>query len=176
MLKLPRKVSLAVLLVGLSSTFTAANAAPDPMFEPVLEEIRQELPQGWQFRLPAAVPSDGELYPFISEASDTKLVVSLGITPNCASPNCTIGMIGVTHVESTSQNWPPEGRNVTLVNLSEDVQGYHLLRGEGNATNQLVVWRQDGLLYAIVTLANATPQNEFVAMASSMVSEPPISR
>lgn len=97
MLKPLREIGLAVLLVGFSSAFTAANATPEPMFAPVLEEILQELLQGWQFRLTAAVPSDSELYPFISEASDTKLVVSLGITSNCASPDLTISPTADAH-------------------------------------------------------------------------------
>ncbi|MBE7384024.1 MAG: hypothetical protein F6J95_021725 [Leptolyngbya sp. SIO1E4] len=176
MRKLPSKLGLAALLIGVSGAFTAAGAAPDPLFEPVLDEIRQELPEGWQFRLPAAVPSESELYPFISEASDTQLIVSLGLTPDCAAPDCTIGMIGVTNVEPTATDWPPEGRDVTPVDLSEGVQGYHLLRGEGAATNQLVMWQQDGLTYAIATLADAAPQEAFVAMARSMANEPPISR
>ena len=174
--KLPIKVGLAALLVDISGTFTAASAAPDPLFEPVIDEIRQELPEGWRFRLPSDIPSDGELYPFISEASDTRLVVSLGLTPDCAATDCTIGMIGVTSEESLSGNRPPSGERVTPVDLGAGIEGYHFLRGEGAASNRLVMWQQDGLTYAIVALADVTPEEQLVAIARSMANEPPITR
>ncbi|MEM6520525.1 MAG: hypothetical protein AAF722_14485, partial [Cyanobacteria bacterium P01_C01_bin.70] len=150
------------------------HGAPDPLFEPIVDDIRQQLPAGWQFRLPAELPSDSELYPFISEATDTKLIVSLGITPDCQAANCTIGMIGVTDKDANTENWPPEGETVTPVELGEGIGGYHLVRGEGDAANQLVMWQQDGLVYAIATLASAPSQAEFVAIARSMANEPPI--
>ncbi|MGF1569369.1 MAG: hypothetical protein ACFCVD_15090 [Nodosilinea sp.] len=170
------QVGLAALLIACSGAFGAAQAAPDPLFDAVLDDIRQELPEGWQFRLPTAVPSESELYPFISQATDTELIVSLGVTPDCAEASCSIGMIGVTNARSAPENWPPEGQNVTPVELSEGIQGYHFLQGEADTMNQLVMWQQDGLTYAIVTLANDPPQEEFVAIARSMANEPPISR
>ena len=169
--KLLSKIGLAAFLVGISGAFTGAGAAPDPLFEPVIDEIRQELPEGWQFRLPSDIPSEGELYPFISEASDTRLVVSLGITPDCAATNCTIGMIGVT---SEADNWPPAGNSVTSVDLGAGVEGYHMVRGEGDASNRLVMWQQDELTYAIVALAEITPEEQLVAIARSMATEAPI--
>ena len=168
-----KRVGLAALMLGCSGAFVAAHAAPDPMFEPILDDIRQQLPDGWQFRLPAAVPSDSALYPFVSEATETQLVVSLGITPDCADPSCTIGMIGVTD-PTTIESWPPAGETVTPVDLEGGIQGYYLIQGEGSAANQLVMWQQDGLTYAIVTLADSPSQGEFVEIARSMASEPPI--
>ena len=172
--KLAHGIGLAVALVSLSGTFTAVTAAPAPLFDPVLDEIRQNLPEGWQFRLPAILASDGELYPFISEATDTKLIISLGITPDCASKNCTIGMIGATEIDTDSENLNIEGRDITPVDLGQELQGYHFLRGEGDAANQLVMWQQDGLLYAIATMADAMTQEQLVAVARSMASESPM--
>ena len=173
--KFTHRVGLAALLLGYSGALFAAHAAPDPLFEPILDDLQQELPDGWQFRLPATLPSDSELYPFISQASDTEVVVSLGLTPDCADPSCAVGLIGVTDVEPTDDNWPPTGENVTPVDLGPGIEGYYLLRGEGEAMNQLVMWQQDGLTYAIATLADSSSQEEFIAIARSMVSEPPIS-
>lgn len=172
--KLLNKVGLATLFVGLSTIFAAANAAPDPLFEPVLDDIRSELPEGWQFRLPSVLPADSEIYPFVSEASDTQLVVSLGITPDCASADCIIGMIGALDVEANAGSWPPEGPSVKPVDLGQDLEAYYFLQGEGNTTNQLVMWQQDGLLYGIATLAAAMPEDQVVEMARSMAAEPPI--
>ena len=173
--KFTHRVGLAALLLGYSGALFAAHAAPDPLFEPILDDLQQELPDGWQFRLPATLPSDSELYPFISQASDTEVVVSLGLTPDCADPSCAVGLIGVTDVEPTDDNWPPTGENVTPVDLGPGIEGYYLLRGEGEAMNQLVMWQQDGLTYAIATLADSSSQEEFIAIARSMVSEPPFS-
>ncbi|MEM7648511.1 MAG: hypothetical protein AAF283_05005, partial [Cyanobacteria bacterium P01_A01_bin.70] len=61
------------------------------------------------------------------------------------------------------------------VDLGPGIEGYYLLRGEGEAMNQLVMWQQDGLTYAIATLADSSSQEEFIAIARSMASEPPIS-
>ncbi|MDB9529174.1 hypothetical protein PN498_24490 [Oscillatoria sp. CS-180] len=169
-----RQAGLAALFIGLSSAFTAAHAAPDPLFAPVLDEIRAELPEGWQFRLPAEVPSEGEIYPFISSASDTELVVSLGITPDCADPSCTVGMIAATDTEISPEDLAA-AENVTPVELNTDIQGYHLLLGEGDTANQLVMWQQDGLTYTVVALANDPPQEQFVDIARSMANEAPIS-
>ena len=173
--KFTHRVGLAALLLGYSGALFAAQAAPDPLFEPILDDLQQELPDGWQFRLPAALPSDSELYPFISQASETEVVVSLGLTPDCADPSCAVGLIGVTDVEPTADNWPPTGDNVTPVDLGPGIEGYYLQRGEGEAMNQLVMWQQDGLTYAIATLADSSSQEEFIAIARSMASEPPIS-
>ena len=174
--KLLSTIGLTACLIGFSTSFTATNASPASLFDPVLDDIRRELPDGWQMRLPASLPSDSELYPFISEATNTKLVISLGLTPDCTSATCTIGMIGATDAEATLREWPPAGRSVTPVDLSQGIQGYHLLRGEGDATNQLVMWQQDGLVYGIITLADALSQEQLVAIARSMASESPISR
>ncbi|MBE9100131.1 hypothetical protein [Vacuolonema iberomarrocanum] len=176
MKKLLVSIGLAPLLLGCAGNFAAANAAPAPLFDPVLDDIRRELPAGWQFRLPASIPGEGDLYPFISEATDTKLVISLGMTPDCNAMNCTIGMIGATDAESVTTDWPPEGRDRTSVSLTEEVDGYHLLRGEGPAAVRYVMWQQDGLVYAIATLADALPQDELVSVARSMATESPISR
>jgi hypothetical protein len=169
-------IGLAPLLLGCAGYFAVANAAPAPLFDSVLNEIRQELPPGWQFRLPPTLPGEGNLYPFISEATDTKLVISLGVTPDCDAMNCTVGMIGATNEVSALESWPPEGRDRTTVSVTDEIQGYHFLQGDGQSAVQFVMWQQDGLEYAIATLADALSKDELVAIARSMATEAPISR
>ncbi|MCU0569783.1 MAG: hypothetical protein MUF49_24815 [Oculatellaceae cyanobacterium Prado106] len=151
-----------------------ANAAPDPLFTSVLEEIRRELPDGWSMRLPAAVPSTEELYPYVRSANN-RLTVNLSISPDCPTSqnpaSCTIGILGVSGV---SEDFPPTGDNLSLVDLGNRVQGYHFTRGDGDEMNRLVVWQQDGLIYGAVTMANVLSQEELMAIASSMATEPPI--
>ncbi len=170
------KMMLATLCLGFCVSVAAADAAPAPLFAPVVDDIRQSLPEGWQFRLPSAVPSESALYPFISESSETKFVVSLGLTPECAELNCTIGMIGVTNSADELSSWPPEGNDVSTFGLGDRIQGYHLVRGEGESANRLVMWQQDDLTYAIATLAAAMTQEQLIEVARSTAFETPISR
>ncbi|MGD1900168.1 MAG: hypothetical protein ACFB16_24890 [Phormidesmis sp.] len=170
------KITLATLCLGFCVGAAAANAAPAPLFDTVIDDIHQELPEGWQFRLPETIPAESKLYPFISESSETKFIVSLGITPDCAESNCTIGMIGATDSAAELNSWPPEGNDVSTFVLGNDIQGYHLIRGEGESANRLVMWQQDDLTYAIATLAEAVTQDQLVEVARSTAFETPISR
>ncbi|MEO1148730.1 MAG: DUF4367 domain-containing protein [Cyanobacteria bacterium J06638_22] len=174
MRKLSKQISLAALLSGISGAFVAAYAAPAPVFEPILNDIQQELPEGLQFRLPADLPIEGELYPFVSGTSETELVVSLGATPDCSDPSCIISTIRATSVDVVAQGWPTSGENITPVTVNEGIEGYHYMFGEGDAISQLLMWQQDGLTYMITIATNDLPQEEFIAIARSMASEQPI--
>ncbi|NJO74456.1 MAG: hypothetical protein HC833_12265 [Leptolyngbyaceae cyanobacterium RM1_406_9] len=151
-----------------------ANAAPDPLFTSVLEEIRRELPDGWSMRLPATIPSAEELYPYV-RSDNNQLTVNLSISPDCPTSqnpaSCTIGVLGVSEA---SEDFFPTGDNISSVDLGNRIQGYHFTRGDGNEMNRFVVWQQDGLAYGIATLASVLAQEELVAIASSMATEPPI--
>ena len=150
------KITLATLCLGFCVGAAAANAAPAPLFDTVIDDIHQELPEGWQFRLPETIPAESKLYPFISESSETKFIVSLGITPDCAESNCTIGMIGATDSAAELNSWPPEG--------------------EGESANRLEMRQLDDLTYAIATLAEAVRQDQLVEVARSTAFETLISR
>ncbi|MEO1148811.1 MAG: hypothetical protein AAFY26_24860 [Cyanobacteria bacterium J06638_22] len=170
-------IGLAPLLLGCAGHFAIANAAPAPLFDLVLDDIRRELPPGLELRLPASIPGEVDLYPFISEATNTKLVISLGLTPDCdATQACIVGVIGATNAEDALATWPPEGRDLTRVSVTDEIQGYHFLEGNGRSTVQFVMWQQDGMEYAVGTLADALTQGELVAIARSMASESPIRR
>ncbi|MEL6854571.1 MAG: hypothetical protein AAFO83_05625 [Cyanobacteria bacterium J06607_13] len=168
-------VALATLFIGFWVGVPVANAAPDPVFDTAIDDIREALPEGWQFRLPSTLLSDGELYPFVSESSETTLVISFGVTPDCAASNCTIGMFGATDSEEELSGWPPEGNNVSSFEVGDRLQGYHLVRGAGQGANRLVMWRQDGLTYAIATLAEALTEDQLIEVARSTAFETPIS-
>ena len=65
----------------------SALAAPDPIFAPMLEEISASALANNPLRLPAVVPTDVELYPFVIE-TDTVIMLRLDTAPNCTADDC----------------------------------------------------------------------------------------
>ena len=60
----------------------AAQAAPAPLFDAVLPDIQQQLPNGLQVRLPSYLPEpQAPLYPSV-DVGDTGLVVYLSPDPD----------------------------------------------------------------------------------------------
>jgi len=152
-----------------------ANAEPAPLLQPLVEEIRDRLPQGLQMRLPADLPtSDIKLYPYI-ESDRTGFRVNLAFQPNCSSPACTLGGFGVFTQEG-SKVWPPKGDNRRSIDLGNGVRGYYLMRGPEDNRIRYVFWEQDGLKYGIGAPTFAITQDELLKAAMSMVREPAISR
>ena len=77
-LRLSKKQAFAQIKYNSFSDRTS-QAKPTPIFEPIIEEIRTQLPSDFQMRLPASLPSfteDLELYAFIPD--DEVDVVTIG--------------------------------------------------------------------------------------------------
>ena len=88
---------VALSIAGVAFIGQSTIAAPDPIFNPALAEIKQKMPKGWEVRLPSRVGfSDRRnLYPnsvFFTESSQEFFVVLYGI-PNCVARACTVGSI-----------------------------------------------------------------------------------
>jgi hypothetical protein len=150
-----------------------ASAEPAPLFRPLIDDIRNQLPPGLEMRLPANLPpSNIELYPYI-ESDSTGFRVNLAFKPNCSSPSCTFGGLGV-FTEDGSKVWPPKGDNIIAVDLGNGIRGYYLTRGPEDNRLRYVFWEQDGLKYAIGAQAFAITQKELIEVATSMVKEPAI--
>lgn len=150
-----------------------ASAEPAPLFQPIVDDIRNQLPSGLKMRLPADLPAGNiELYPYI-DSDSTSFRVNLAFQPNCALPSCTIGGFGVFTQEG-SKVWPPLGDNITQVDLGKGIRGYYLTRGQEDNRLRYVFWEQDGLKYAVGAGAFAITQEELVEIAKSMVEEPAI--
>lgn len=151
----------------------SASAEPAPLFQPLVDDIRNQLPRDLQMRLPANLPADSiELYPYI-DSDSTGFRVNLAFQPNCSSPACTIGGFGVFTQEG-SKVWPPLGDNITRVDLKNGIRGYYLTRGPEDNRLRYVFWEQDGLKYGIGVQAFAITQEELIEVATSMVQEPAI--
>lgn len=165
--------SLTVLGSGLFAKVESTIAQPAPVFRPLLDDIRRQLPKGLKMRLPSSMPATPiRLYPFIE--SDGKVFkVNIGIKPDCAasanSLSCTVGVLAVL-LPNNSRDWPPQGKEISPVTLSGGIRGYYLADRGGKS----IFWEQEGLRYAVAVVANAVSQQQLLDLVNSMVSQPAI--
>lgn len=160
------------ICISLSSLFVStipALAAPASVFEPILDEITETLPDGWVMRLPASVPTEAELYPFIDPVfvDNGRFGLRVGTEPNCYEGDC-FGLIFFVSLPTAS--WPPTGDTFTAVDLGNGIQGYRQ-SSQGQAR---IEWMQDDQYYMLIHNFDIVSAEDGIAMAQSMVSEPPI--
>lgn len=92
---------LSVLAAVVSAGTTGVKgtiAAPDPIFNPVLTEIRQKMPKGWSVRLPSNISRNNPAwYADTVRLQDQSLFISIAWRPGCqGSRPCTAGNIVVS--------------------------------------------------------------------------------
>ena len=184
-------LSLTVLSVGLLTKMQSTPAQPASVFQPILSDIRKQLPQKTEMRLPSTLPTfnrslvskalsdfpvDGNIYPYV-DSNNEAISVNFGVIPNCGSyvrpDQCAIGGIAVFK-SPEPKFWPPKGDNITPVDLGNGMSGYYLTRGSGHNTLRYVFWRQNGLQFALGTAAFAMSKQQIIDTAVSAVNEPPI--
>ena len=161
------QIGIGLALGGstLLATFPAL-ATPDPIFEPMLEEISAAAVASNPIRLPASVPTDVALYPSVIQ-NFGMLILRLDTTPDCEASAC-LGM-GIA-IAAAPPYWPPEDEELTAVDLGNDIQGYaNVSDGFGS-----IQWIQDRTIYALSYQVNVFSSVEAIAMATSMVNDPPI--
>ena len=88
---------VALSIAGVAFIGQSTIAAPDPIFNPALAEIKQKMPKGWEVRLPSRVGPNSrpKLYPnnvFFAEDSQ-EFFVGLYGAPNCIARACAVGSI-----------------------------------------------------------------------------------
>ena len=161
---------------GLLLLSAPAIAEPAPILRPLLNDIRRELPKDLLIRLPASLPdSSTELYPYL-DSDNHRLSILFGTTPDCATskhPNqCTIGGLGIFLRDF--EGWRSKADRMTPINIGNGIQGHTFTRGKGRSTNRLITWEQEGVRYVVGAIEALTSQDELLAIAQSMVTEPPI--
>lgn len=173
-MNLKRMIRLSTGLLSIALTLPV-QAEPAPVFQPVLDEIRQQLPDGMIMRLPATLPNVSDsLYPFI--ISDEKgLRVYLSTDPTCNQPDCTVGGIAAMLPEEFAR-WSRKLEDSTSINLPDGIQGHYFTIGQGDHADQYLLWQQDGTGFVIGADIRAISQPDLMQIAASMVSEPPIDR
>ncbi|MEL6496217.1 MAG: hypothetical protein AAFQ41_14005 [Cyanobacteria bacterium J06623_7] len=187
---------LSLLTTALSASLFGDRptvAEPAPLFQPIVREIRDRLPQNFKMRLPASLPEFTEelpLYAFIP-ADDVQVVgigdkdifsVLVADEPGCASKSdpgeCLVGVISVTEALSESplqpDDLPGERDNLTAVTLAEAATGFYFTQED---EIQLIVWEQDNLGYLLFSEKcsdGCLTQAEMIEIATSAANEPAI--
>ena len=165
-------LSFATISIGLSGSIIPALAAPAPLFQTVIEDIKDQLPTGSTLRLPAYLPdSPIQLFPYVKK-DPMGFGVYLSTQSGCQLSSCTVGAAGVITGELA---WPPKGDDRSPVSLMQNVEGYYLKTGN-KASNKAhyVYWQQDAQIYVVGALDIAASSEDVIAIAKSMVLEQPL--
>ena len=159
-----------------------ANASPAPIFQPVLNEVQSQLPQGIVMRLPSSVEYLSSLYPTVMVRGDG-LVAALSSRSACQAIACQRGYLGVFNQNSDDQhvNYLRSQRlgtnsivNRTSINLTKIVQGSYVdvdTRGVSSGRYGAIVWNQDGFTFVVSGVGS---KSDIERIARSMAKELPI--
>jgi hypothetical protein len=98
------KLVLATVAISSSAITNTAYGNPSPIFRPILQQIKSQLPLGMPFRLPSNIKYVGytgykiPLYSQIDRGLCSKGVckIVLNDSPNCQARSCYIGSITVS--------------------------------------------------------------------------------
>ncbi|HEY9734774.1 MAG TPA: hypothetical protein V6D06_00780 [Trichocoleus sp.] len=166
---------LAFVGLDLISQQVVAIAAPNPIFTPILPEIREQLPPGVTLRLPEMLPaSPFELYPYVKAEADS-LTIYLATSPDCESaPNpasCTLGGLGIIGPVD-SDDWLNGADSIIPIYLEAGIPAYQVTRGEGRSLNRLIYWEENGYRYGVGALGALVTDEELLAVANSMATQP----
>ena len=161
------------LWLGVVSSIFAispAFAAPDPVFDPVLDELATSTAP---IRLPSLVSTDVELHPVARELYPGAHILAMRTQPECRAERC-LGLQIVTVAEPGP--WPATENlrqtPLTEVVLGDSTQGYSSEAGGFGS----VEWIQDGALYIMIYSEDIFSKENAISMANSMISESPVSR
>lgn len=188
--------TLVVVSLGIDSYQPhKSQAKPAPIFQPIIEEIRDRIPADFKMRLPASLPSvaeDLELYAFIpdddldlislGEGEQNIFTVLVADADDCEDKDdpldCTVGIIGVTEITSESDlqvsDLPSDSVDITRIKLSQDAKGFYFVQDEDY---QFVVWKQDRLAHLLIAKKcsdDCASKQELIDMAKSAANEPAI--
>jgi len=169
-----------------SSRVTRAENGSTPaaaMFTPYLDQIRQNLPEGWVMRLPsqlvghsgATIAPDNYTVRVFSFITPPGLNVSL-FRCDTGERSCLIGSFNVDSKHSADAQHALQRHQAThqSITLASDVQAY-LLDGEKQTPPQplsSVMWEQDGLLYTVSFAAQE--RQKLLYAAQSMANAQPL--
>lgn len=168
-------MGLAIFGTSIVSTTGAVNAAPAPFFNSVIQDARNQLPQGLSLRLPSFLPQEvSKLYPRIGK-DENNFRIMLYSQPGCSANFCTVGSFFVSLDSNEPIGNYPSCFNATEATLDTGIQGVYSevkCGGTGDGRKSLI-WEQDGLSFGL-SLRSSVSRQEMIALASSMSSEPSI--
>lgn len=175
---LARLLFFGVILGTGAPYIQVATAAPAPLFRPVIQSIRNQLPKDMVMRLPSQVPpSDGiNTYAVVREYRGGLFAVNLASRPDCDVTACNMGNIFVSRkipIDKNSGLYESQ-RSAKQFNLQPGVKGYYYYARSGSAGyRHHVFWKQNGLYFEVES--RALSKQQVINMAISMTKESPIS-
>ncbi len=169
-------LSLAIAVAGGFAPIPA-NAEPDPIFKPIIGEIRNKLPSNLVFRLPSRLPRPvtREMSPKLTFDANSEWA-HLDIEDENCPPRfnkkgsrayelvCRLFSVTSSTLTSTyyQRNQIKPGSRTTAVQLSRNLRGYHF---QGLDWSK-VSWIQDNIYFQIYS---AVPASKLIEVARSMV-------
>jgi hypothetical protein len=173
-------VTLIIVGVGVFTSIPAI-AEPDPVFKPIIGEIRNKLPSNLVFRLPSRLPGaiTREMSPqLIFDVNSERAYLALedkdclprfrrggrGFALACIRFSVASSTLTSKYYREDKQR----GESATVVQLSNNVRGYHF---QGDNWNT-VSWVQDNNYFSIYS--GMVRRNELIEVARSMIASSPI--
>jgi hypothetical protein len=175
---------LLLALLGVVTFGTArVSATPAEVFQPHLDRIQQQLPAGYQLRLPTKIllggpglsPEDMQKLIVRVEPTDSEVTVSL-LTCESAPYPCLVGSFSVASAQSEAAQMALYLHQIMSAPVTID-KGIQAHIQDGTRMNppaeySSAMWEQDGMIYTVKFLA-AERQN-ILFMARSMALQEPI--
>lgn len=176
-------ITVGMLGSGLLLSQKFAVARPAAIFEPYLEQIRQELPPNYEMRLPANVlltagpglDPEGLIIKLMPTESPPRLTIGIFTCQSSPFP-CLVGGLSVEGSTSASarrelERHQSQGNPITL---AQGIRGY--LR-EGPSLKPVsdfssLMWEQNRMIYTISFLA--AERENILTMGRSMAAQPPL--
>ncbi|MCU0547425.1 MAG: hypothetical protein MUE44_35565 [Oscillatoriaceae cyanobacterium Prado104] len=171
-------LSLAIAVAGGFAPIPA-TAEPDPVFQPIIAEIKNKLPSNLVFRLPSRLPGaiTREMSPQLTfDANSERAYLALedkdcpprfsrggrgtrGYNLVCLRFSVTSSTLASKYYQEDRQR----GSGATAVKLSRNLRGYHFQGADWNT----VSWVQDNTYFKIYS--GTVRRNELIEVARSMV-------
>lgn len=175
------RLSLGAILTVWCQVFLnnaqSAIAVPASIFQPILQDIRTQLPRGMVMRLPAFVP-EVEITTYAVVAgyfSDQGFFrVDLASRPDCGVTACNMGNIFVFRQRNPlDENDGLQDSHTKAITLKPGIRGFYSYYRSGSAGyRHHVSWKQDNLFFEVES--RAMSKQQVIDMAISMATEPPI--
>jgi hypothetical protein len=187
-----KKVQKSLFILGLSLMTLDANklsvlAAPAPIFKPVINQIKQRLPNNLVFRLPSSLPNSitqgisKENLKVVLKVNNQNAYISLLNTGedcqnintasrlynlDCRRISINTALLSSDFYKNSQANY----KSGISLNLNKSIKAsLH----KGDAWNN-ISWIQNGIFFQVYS--GSCSENELIKIANSMVNEKPITR
>jgi hypothetical protein len=185
-------VILAMAITQYLTNTSTVSATPDPIFNPVMNDLQQTLPTGWAMRLPSKIKIfdyEGNfvhVFPSVDMLKN-RIFIGFKYKPNCEALACGAGMY-IEAYRVGASNLTENKSLGSMITLKPGIQAtYHGncfdpynprvgSRGRMHSVN----WKQDNMIFSIFKSCPSSDlkvskfeKRVLIEMAISMANEPP---